>query len=104
MISGADGVDGEDVPKKDEKELTRLGLKCGNVTIVRKGSEYTAEHKFCGAPAIRGSDGGDGGCGGFGGEKGEVQILGLIKQSNIVSFGQNGMEWHFNENSLISFF
>lgn len=92
QILGIDGTDGEDVPKlKDEAELTRLGFKCGNVTIVNKGSEYRVEHRFCGTPAVRGSDGGDGGCGGSGGEGGKVQILGLTNQSNIVAVKQNGM-------------
>lgn len=93
IFLGIDGKDGEDVPKiKDENELTRLGYKCGNVTIIPNGSEYRVEHRFCGTPAIRGSNGGDGGCGGSGGEGGKVQLLGLMNQSNIASFGQNGME------------
>lgn len=91
MVSGVEGIDGEDVPEKlSIDELTRRGFKCGNVTTVRRKSDYSVEHKFCGAPAIQGKDGGDGGCGGSGGRSGKVQLFGLTNQSNIVVSQQNG--------------
>lgn len=102
FILGVDGKDGEDVPeKRDVEELTKLGFKCGNVTTVREGSDYSVEHKFCGTPAIQGSDGGDGGCGGSGGKSGDIHILGLNNKSNILSFQQNGTK-EFYHNSVTS--
>lgn len=94
IILGTDGKDGEDVPKKKVEELTKLGWKCDNDTITQKKSDFKIEYRFCGTPAIQGSDGGDGGCGGSGGEGGKVQIIGLMDPSNIASLGQNGMEKH----------
>lgn len=98
FISGANGIEGGDVPENnDVEELTALGCKCGNVTTVREGSEYSVEHKFCGSPAIQGSDAGDGGCGGPGGRSGEIKLFGLMSQSNVFVFHQNGMgKFHFS--------
>lgn len=93
FILGVDGIDGVDVPKKNDiSELTRLGFKCGNVTTQAMGSTYVSTYRFCGKPAIPGTNGGDGGCGGDGGESGEIQIFGLKNQSNIVQFQENGMK------------